>query len=56
MRDRFDSELMTFVDPTQTIQKQAFKRFIHPKSDPWHFNEFGYQLLADATSQGCSLR
>ena len=56
MRDRFDSELMTFVDPTKTIQKQAFKRFIHPKSDPRHFNEYGYKLLADATSQGCSLR
>ena len=56
MSDRFDSELMTFVDPTKTIQKQASKRFIHPKSDPWHFNEYGYKLLADSTSQGCSLR
>ena len=56
LRARFDSELMTFVDPTKTIQKQALKKFIHGKSDPKHFNKHGYKLLADATSQGCSLR
>ncbi len=56
LRDRFDFELMTFVDPTKTIQKEAFKRFIHGKSDPNHFNEHGYKLIADATSKGCSLR
>lgn len=56
MRDLFDFELMTFVDPTKTIQKEAFDRFIHGKSDPKHFNEHGYKLIADATSQGCSLR
>ena len=56
LRDRFDSELMTFVDPTKTIQKEALKRFLHGKSDPKHFNAYGYKLIADATSQGCSLR
>ncbi len=55
LRDRFDFELMTFVDPTKTLKKQAFKRFIHGKLDPKHFNEHGYKLMADATSKGCSL-
>ncbi|MBO6974569.1 MAG: hypothetical protein JJ844_02605 [Prochlorococcus marinus CUG1435] len=56
LRDRFNLEFMTFVDPTKTIQKEAFDRFIHGKRDPKHFNEHGYKLIADATSQGCSLR
>jgi len=56
MRDRFDFESMTFVDPTKKIQKEALKRFIHGKSDPKHFNEYGYKIIADATSQGCFLR
>ena len=49
-------ELMTFVDPTKTLQKKALKEFIHGKLDPKHFNEYGYKLIADATSQGCPLR
>ena len=47
---------MTFVDPTEVLQKKALKKFIHGKLDPRHFNEYGYKLMADATSQGCSLR
>jgi len=56
LRESFNFELMKFVDPTKTLQKKAQKEFIHGKLDPIHFNEYGYKLIADATSQGCSLR
>ena len=56
LKERLNFESMTFVDPTKTLQKKALKEFIHGKLDPLHFNEYGYKLLADATSQGCSLR
>ena len=56
LRDNLDFDFLTFVDPTKTLQKYARSEFIHGKLDPIHFNTYGYKLLANATSQGCSLR
>jgi len=56
LRDNLDFEFLTFVDPTKTLQKYARNEFIHGTLDPLHFNAKGYKLMANATSQGCSLR
>ena len=55
LRDNLDFDFLTFVDPTKTLQKYARSEFIHGKLDPFHFNTYGYKLLANATSQGCQL-
>ena len=55
LRDNLNFDFLTFVDPTQTLQKYARSEFIHGKLDPKHFNTYGYKLMANATSQGCQL-
>ena len=55
LKDRMQFGLMTFVDTTKTLQNHALKKFLHGKLDLTHFNGHGYKLIAEVTSQGCSL-
>ena len=55
LRDNLDFEFLTFIDLTKVLQKNARSEFIHGKLDPYHFNAYGYKLMANATTQGCQL-
>ena len=56
LRERLEFNLIHFVDATKTLQNHALKYFLHGTRDPNHFNSYGYKLMANITSQGCSLR